>query len=375
MERILRSPLFLYGCPMRQKFWGCCTNLLSLHVEPHNDDWGINDCSGIMPGRLYLSGIHICWKTNVGEKSVTTQNVCNNMRTNVLALILIPLLVASADMYAQEERKLEIPAIPGNITKARDKAEWLLVHYWDNMDFADTAAVRDADFMEQTFVDFIYCFQIGDSVAIHKATDAFMEKSWAMQEWHERAMELAEKYLYGRNSPMHNDEHYIPFLRNYLKCDVEDWKKWTYRWQLGGVLKNRVGTEATDFEYLTLDGSTHRLKELAAGSAGDVLLIIYNPDCTHCKTFMDELAGDPGVTKAVDEERLRVLAMSGYGTVDEWKKDADMVPSSWIHAYGKDVVDNGLYFIRSLPEVLLLDGNLTVLDKYPTTEKIIERYK
>ena len=47
------------------------------------------------------------------------------------------------------------PAIPEVLTSSEDRKAYLLTHYWEQLDFADTTLVNNRDVTEQGFVNFI----------------------------------------------------------------------------------------------------------------------------------------------------------------------------------------------------------------------------
>ena len=78
-------------------------------------------------------------------------------------------------------------------------------------------------------------------------------------------MELAEKHLADPNSPLRNEECYIPFLEYAIKeGKIDEAYKERYSFQLRNALKNRVGTIANDFTYITREGTTGTLKSIKA---------------------------------------------------------------------------------------------------------------
>lgn len=48
-----------------------------------------------------------------------------------------------------------LPEIPPALNERESRAEYLVLHYWDNFDFSDTLVIRDAEIAEQAFVDYI----------------------------------------------------------------------------------------------------------------------------------------------------------------------------------------------------------------------------
>ena len=111
-----------------------------------------------------------------------------------------------SDTVAQVQTRFPYPEIPSVLTTPEDRKAYLLTHYWERFDFADTALVAERDITEQGFVDFIALLADGQT------TDALAKES--MENWcggfipqaqARRTMTgLADDYLYNPNSPFYN---------------------------------------------------------------------------------------------------------------------------------------------------------------------------
>ena len=55
----------------------------------------------------------------------------------------------------KEGQVFPFPAIPEVLTSPEDRKAYLLTHYWEQFDFADTTLVNNRDVTEQGFVNFI----------------------------------------------------------------------------------------------------------------------------------------------------------------------------------------------------------------------------
>lgn len=123
------------------------------------------------------------------------------------------------------------------------------------------------------------------------------------------------------------------------------------------ILKNRPGCPAPDFELTYPDG--HRARLLRAGDA-DILLIFYEPDCNVCHDTMERLAADPGISQAVAEGRMRIVAVYLGDNTDAWREHAATLPPSWeVTRDAAGAVDGeSLYIIRTTPSVYLISGGI-----------------
>lgn len=182
-------------------------------------------------------------------------------------------------------------------------------------------------------------------------------------------MELAEKHLADPNSPLRNEECYIPFLEYAIKeGKIDEAYKERYSFQLRNALKNRVGTIANDFTYITREGTTGTLKSIKANYT---LIYFNNPDCHDCKRVYNILAGDsPTLAHLVARGELAILALYPDESLTSWNKNKGIYPYNWIVArYARDI-DRERYNIPAIPSTYLLDKNKKVIYKDAIIEAV-----
>lgn len=67
----------------------------------------------------------------------------------------------------RHRKKFTLPLIPAMLNTPELRADYLVRHYWDNMDFTDTTYINLPDVTEQAWVDFIDILKIvPDTTAI-----------------------------------------------------------------------------------------------------------------------------------------------------------------------------------------------------------------
>ena len=111
-----------------------------------------------------------------------------------------------------------LPTIPTMMTVPEQRADFLVKHYWDNVNFADTNYIHHPELTEQAWAD--YC-DILNHVPLETAQQAMrktIERTNVDKKVFTYITDLADKYLYDPNSPMRNEEFYIPvFVKNKKK--------------------------------------------------------------------------------------------------------------------------------------------------------------
>lgn len=162
-------------------------------------------------------------------------------------------------------------------------------------------------------------------------------------------------------------------LHSFLEYAIKEGKideayKERYSFQLRNALKNRVGTIANDFKYITREGTTGTLKSIKANYT---LIYFNNPDCHDCKRVYNILAGDsPTLAHLVARGELAILALYPDESLTSWNKNKGIYPYNWIVArYARDI-DRERYNIPAIPSTYLLDKNKKVIYKDAIIEAV-----
>ena len=276
----------------------------------------------------------------------------------------LPLLLSLAAAAVCAVGQLPLPVVPQTLTKPADRAIYIIDHFWDGLDFADTTMSRDTRLIEQSFADYTSLFPVvNDSTArLQSAVDRLVRASEADSVAAAGLREIAEIYLYDVVSPMHNDDYYRFYLNSFINSDgLDDGMRLRYEYQLEEIDKNRVGEKATDFGLVAKDGNETTLSREVAGAPLTVVMF-YNPFCSECHDISSAMADDPAVAKAVAAGRLQLIAVIADGA---WSDNASAVPLDGpireFAAKDNCVEEEQLYSIRLIPTLYVLDSEMKVV--------------
>lgn len=266
----------------------------------------------------------------------------------------------------ETEASFPFPEIPAMLTQPEERKAYLLEHYWDRFNFADTTLVNNREVTEQGFVNQISL--LADGATPEKVIRESL-KNWCSRFMPEAQaqrvmMQLADDYLYNPNSPFYNEGLYGVYLETMLEVlPEEDARRSSFDFKLRLLRRNNVGDKATDFSYYLPDGQK---KSLAATSTrgNRLLLVFYDPECESCHEVLREMTADASLAEAVKAGRVTVLAVYTEGNQEAWKKGLADMPEGWI--IGTDhqkVKEEALYDLKAMPSLYLLDGQKRVLLK------------
>lgn len=279
-----------------------------------------------------------------------------------------------SDTVAADIPELPLPPVSDTLRTPAARAGYVIEHFWDALDFADTLHTHDRDFMEQAFANYITLFPIVDTAVLGRAVNGLVSRAVADAESLSLLWETAEKYLYEQDSPAYSEEYYRIFADALVSAPLRDYEKLRLKAQREAMQKNRVGTRAADFAFETLGGERIRLSDFAAGQP--LLLFFYDPECAHCMEVVAELSAMEPLQRAVAAGDMAVLAVyAGWGSRDRelWHRTADKIPASWTAGYDNGTIfTQDLYVLRNMPALYLLDAAGRVMAKDTTAARLAE---
>lgn len=267
------------------------------------------------------------------------------------------------DIQEQGETAKELlpPIIPDSIEGADNRADYLVIHYWDNLDMNNLKQVRDSDFMEQSFSNYISVMPYCSKEALNESVFNLLDQAESHKGLYDYLTELAEKYLREADSPFRSDDYYLPFVDYALKrSNGTDERAAEIREE---IFRNAPGSMAPDVVVeSSKGGNLHLVKK---GVAQMTLIMFYEPDCDYCKNAISVLTSSNNLTKIVNEKTMRFVAVYIGDDKKLWKKHADTLPSTWEVGIdkSKNIDENELYVVRATPSFYLLDSEGKIILK------------
>lgn len=276
---------------------------------------------------------------------------------------------ATADTLQGMVYELPLPEVPSALTAPEERAEYIISRFWDGMDFADTLRSRSRLFMEQNFVNFLSLFPHAKQEALPPHIGKLLKRAAADSVTLRIVNDLAEHYLDNPNSPMRFEEYYILFLEEYLRLPgLSEYDRIRPAYRLETAKKNRPGTVATDFSYTGRNGNRQTLH----GTRGKrLLLLFYDPACSHCSEILDALHENPLLAELISSKELTVLAVYTEGDRKLWDETKESMPQEWIVTIDDSrIVERELYALPAMPVIYLLDAGKRVILKDAPLERL-----
>lgn len=277
--------------------------------------------------------------------------------------------------------EIQIPSVYGSGQEAFDYG---LEHWWDAYfskggptDSAAILGVRKGE-LEQLMSNYVSALE---NIPLPRAQECITRLFGQVEKCQEgepeeslaylRFTELVAKYLYDPNSPVRNEDLFLPFVRGLATS------KWTredmrpgYEYQARMCALNQFGQQVPDFQFKDAKGKVHHLFEVKSAYT---MLFFSNPGCTACKEIIDQVCSRDYIDKFISGGLLTVVNIYIDEEIDKWLEYEPNYPRNWLTGYDHlyRIREEQNYDIRAIPSLYLLDANKRVIMKDAPTERVL----
>ena len=186
-----------------------------------------------------------------------------------------------------------------------------------------------------------------------------------------RFTETVSKYLYDPNSPLRDEDFYLPFVEAMAvsPCTRDNMRN-AYRFEASQCRKNGYGQTAPNFSYKDARGNKGSLYAIGAEY---VMLFFSNPGCTSCKEIINDIGASGCIHPMIADHRLAIVNIYIDEEVQKWREYLPNYPKDWINGYDYtfSLRTSGVYDIRAIPSLYLLDAKKRVLMKDAPTAAVL----
>ena len=309
-------------------------------------------------------------------------------QTYFILILLAVVLVSCGDAKRKKENAKESVVehfAPGtrhvdvdfDIYSITTKEEYdeAISRYWDGFDFECGERVVEYDTVQvmQAFADYVSYLGVGTE---RMRCDSLLKSVMHRAEHSRPVLDffayVAEGVLHDPNSPLRNDELYIPILEVLVESPLYDeYDRIAPAYDLELARKNRIGEPATDFVYTLATGKQGRLRDI---DADYVILMFSNPGCPMCREIIEQIGASPLINEMMENDLVEVLAVYPDEDLEAWHNHLSDMPSSWINSYDKGMVltHERSYNLQAIPSLYLLDREKRVIIKDGTSVAQIE---
>ena len=309
-------------------------------------------------------------------------------RRIIVWLLVAALLSASCKPGGRQApqrvlRPFPLPEIPAVYTDPSERMEYGIDHFWDGFlggdgpcDTGAVLGVRRPEVEQQlsNYISLLEDLPLADGqrkmarffrqVEARQAADTASHVFLMMEE-------IVSRYLYDPNSPMRNEDLYLPYVQGLAASRfTREEARPGYVYESRVCALTPLGSVAPDFRFTDARGRTHRLHEVRGGAT---LLFFSNPGCSACLEIIQALLAVPGLDNRIARGELAVVNVYIDEDLAAWRAYEPNYPRNWLCGYDPDglVRSDRLYCVRAIPSLWLLDRDKRILLKDAPTERVI----
>lgn len=274
--------------------------------------------------------------------------------------------------------EFRMPTLPPETLAPEERRAYMRTHYWDRFDFGDTLRLPRLDTLRmiEAFATYVAQYVTPEHP---EAIDSLMQRAAASRPMFEYFRMLSERVLHDPNSPLRNDELYIPVLQAALESPwLDAWERLRPEEELRLALQNRVEQQANDFTYEQVSGTRGTLYGNIRSEY--TILFFTNPECPMCSQLCAELNSSPRMKEWIERGDLCIVALYADSDTTAWRAHAETLPMTWLYVRDAEgtILSEGRYDLKAIPSLYLLDRNKRVLVKdtvsIPELEEAIDRH-
>lgn len=247
--------------------------------------------------------------------------------------------------------------------------------YWDGFDFECGERVAEYDTVQvmQVFADYVSYISVG---AERERRDSLLRGLVLRAEKSRPVLDffayVAEGVLHDPNSPLRNDELYIPILEVLVESPLYDeYDRIAPAYDLELARENRIGEVANDIAYTLVNGKRGRLHDI---DSDYVILMFSNPGCPMCREIIEQISSSPLLNEMMENDLIEVLSVYPDEDLEAWRDHLGEMPRRWINGYddGMKISEERSYNLQAIPSLYLLDCEKRVIIKDGTSVAQIE---
>lgn len=295
-------------------------------------------------------------------------NINDNIKRLVVAVIVaFAFISANADVI-EVDPIFEYPIAPEEIPTLTEKSNWVMQHFWDNMDFKNKSALNQAAVNDAVRT---YCMpmQFADKVEVDKGVDKLLAQLSKNPTLLVQFTKGAEEALYSTRAGLWIDEVYMKFLEAFLKNKkLSAARKARYERQMRQLQNTRTNEIAPTFKFNTPTGNPGVYEPIGVFT----IIEFGNPDCDDCRHAKLKMETDVAFSSLVDKGLVNILFIVP-DPEEGWQTKMTGFPSNWVIGASDTVADE--LDIRITPSFFVVGKDGKLVAKNITVDQAIKLAK
>lgn len=254
----------------------------------------------------------------------------------------------------------EYPVAPEDLPDLQSRSEYVMTHFWDNMDFKSKSTV-DQNALNDAFSTYTSTLPYTTKNAALASINNLIKNLKGNPTLLYQFTRAAEESLYGPRADFWSDEGYLPFLKAVVgEKKLPEARKARYVRQLKLLEQNSMGKKFPELRLTLRDGKHKVFKP----ERSYTLIEFGNPECEDCRFAKTKLSMASDLEELAKSGNLDILFIVADAIPEEQEEilsGFQNYPSFWTPAisYGADEI----FDIRTTPSFYVLDKKGEIVGK------------
>ncbi|HVB03987.1 MAG TPA: DUF5106 domain-containing protein [Chitinophagaceae bacterium] len=256
------------------------------------------------------------------------------------------------------------PKLPDGHPDSSFAFRYMKIHYWDNVDFSDSALLRTPIY-EGRLQDYFTHYVMPFPDSINAAADLLLKKTMANREMFKFTLSWLT-YTYETSRYMGMDAVFFHLVEKYYVPGDATWLTHAQQQKIieraYSLSANLIGEKAPALDLL--DSTMQHRISLYGIHAKYTLIVFWDPTCGHCQVDVPRM--DSAYEKAWKKMGMKVLAVRTGGTREQWLNFIHVHHlNNWINAWDPRHSSHyrQLYNVYMTPVVYLLNSKKIIIAK------------
>lgn len=283
---------------------------------------------------------------------------------SALLLSLALVLPVKAEVITIEPL-FEYPVAPEEIVTLSDKSNWLMQHFWDNMDFKKKGAVNQSA-LNDAFKVYSLPMQWAEKAEVDKSVASLLDKIQKNPTLLLQFTKAAESSLYSERADIWIDEVYLKFLDAFLKNKkIPEIRKRRYERQMRQISNSLNGSIAPSFDFTTPTGTPGKSQPIGVFT----IIEFGDPDCDDCRHAKLRMETDVRFSSLVERGLVNVLFILP-DPVDGWQTKMTDYPANWVTGASDTVSD--ILDLRLTPSFYVIGKDGKIMAKNVSVDQAMK---
>ena len=283
---------------------------------------------------------------------------------SALLLSLALVLPVKAEVITIEPL-FEYPVSPEEIVTLSDKSNWLMQHFWDNMDFKKKGAVNQSA-LNDAFKVYSLPMQWAEKAEVDKSVASLLDKIQKNPTLLLQFTKAAESSLYSERADIWIDEVYLKFLDAFLKNKkIPEIRKRRYERQMRQISNSLNGSIAPSFDFTTPTGTPGKFQPIGVFT----IIEFGDPDCDDCRHAKLRMETDVRFSSLVERGLVNVLFILP-DPVDGWQTKMTDYPANWVTGASDTVSD--ILDLRLTPSFYVIGKDGKIMEKNVSVDQAMK---